>query len=126
VLVRSAEFPRSLDSAAEARAFAQRALRDWGYDELGDVVQLLVSELVANAVSHAESATTLSLRLSDDILRVEVHDASPAVPHRRVVLQDDPDGRGLFIVDAMATRWGVESHAAGKSVWFEVPLPAAR
>ena len=94
-----------------------------------DTVELLTSEVVTNAILHAASAPELVVRLADARVRVEVHDASPAVP---VLHEPDPydaSGRGMTIVDRLARAWGVEHVPEGKRVWFEVtfraaPLPA--
>jgi anti-sigma regulatory factor (Ser/Thr protein kinase) len=86
-----------------------------------DTVELLTSEVVTNAIVHAESAPELVVRVADARVRVEVHDGSSAVP---VVLHPDPyaqAGRGMTIVDRLAQDWGVEHVPSGKRVWFEVP-----
>ena len=86
-----------------------------------DDVLLATSELVANAVLHGEGTLTISV-WPGDALRVVVTDDGGATPHLRRHHPDDERGRGLFLVDALTTRWGVIPKAIGqgKSVWFEV------
>lgn len=115
-----ATFPARLESATEARRFAERTLASWQCLDLIGTVVLLVSELVVNAVSHAGSAATLRLALDGCMLRVEVDDTSPVVPEPKVTSAGDSGGRGLMIVEALADRWGVDPTASGKAVWFEL------
>jgi anti-sigma regulatory factor (Ser/Thr protein kinase) len=87
-----------------------------------DVAQLLVSELVTNAVRHAGGDGVLvRATLQADLLRVEVHDSSPSVPGPVSPAPESAEGgRGLLLVDALADRWGVEQVTAGKRTWFEL------
>jgi anti-sigma regulatory factor (Ser/Thr protein kinase) len=124
--------PYAPTSAGLARRFVTAALHRWGLDILVEVVALLVGELVTNAIVHTSSgAVGLVVRLGDQAVRVEVHDASPRLPPRpgRPAAADDQGGRGLGLVAALATRWGVEvdaaGHGDGKVVWFEVASPGA-
>jgi DNA-binding NarL/FixJ family response regulator len=108
-------------SAREARALVADALDSWGMAHLTETATLLVSELVTNAVVHARSDVQVIVRLVPSGLRVEVFDASPAVPVPRVAAPEDVSGRGLDFVDTMSTRWGVDHRGDdGKVVWFEV------
>ncbi|MEU9302936.1 SpoIIE family protein phosphatase [Streptomyces sp. NPDC048269] len=107
-----------------ARRFARRALTRWGLEELSDSLELLVSEVVTNAVRYAERPVTLRL-LRTDVLRCEVGDDSPQLPRQRRARDTDEGGRGLFLVNRMARRWGATRLSSGKVVWFELPLPAA-
>ncbi|MCX4527820.1 MULTISPECIES: ATP-binding SpoIIE family protein phosphatase [unclassified Streptomyces] len=107
-----------------ARRFARRALTRWGLEELQDSLELLVSEVVTNAVRYAERPVTLRL-LRTDVLRCEVGDDSPQLPRQRRARDTDEGGRGLFLVNRMARRWGATRLSSGKVVWFELPLPAA-
>ncbi|WP_437084212.1 SpoIIE family protein phosphatase [Streptomyces sp. enrichment culture] len=106
-----------------ARRFARRALARWGLEELEDSVELLVSEVVTNAVRYAERPVTLRL-LRTDVLRCEVGDDSPQLPRQRRARETDEGGRGLFLVNRMARRWGATRLSSGKVVWFELSLPA--
>lgn len=117
-----AAFPAELESAAAARRFAASVLASWRCDALVESAQLLISELVVNAVLHAESAVTVRLSLRPGTLRVEVADTSSAPPQPREVDAAAVTGRGLLIVDAVASSWGVEPTDDGKSVWFELAV----
>ncbi|MFI8433472.1 SpoIIE family protein phosphatase [Streptomyces sp. NPDC079020] len=102
-----------------ARRLARRALSRWGLDDLSDEVELLVSEVVTNAVRYAERPVTLRL-LRTDILRCEVGDDSPQLPRQRRARETDEGGRGLFLVNRLARRWGATRLSTGKVVWFEM------
>ncbi|MFF0263050.1 SpoIIE family protein phosphatase [Streptomyces microflavus] len=102
-----------------ARRLARRALGRWGLDEMSDEVELLVSEVVTNAVRYAERPVTLRL-LRTDILRCEVGDDSPQLPRQRRARETDEGGRGLFLVNRLARRWGATRLSTGKVVWFEM------
>ena len=95
-------------------------LRGWGCDDAIPDAQLLVSELVTNAVLHARSATLVTVERNGTTLRVSVEDDSPAQPRLRELGPEAVTGRGLLLVDRIAQRWGVDPRAAGKCVWFEV------
>lgn len=93
-------------------------------DRIVETVALLTSEVVTNAIVHAAAAPELVVRLAPGRVRVEVHDAVPAVPFR---LMDDPfapSGRGMAIVEELARDWGIDHVPTGKRVWFEVPVSA--
>jgi serine phosphatase RsbU (regulator of sigma subunit)/anti-sigma regulatory factor (Ser/Thr protein kinase) len=103
-----------------ARKLARRALSRWGLEELSDSMELLVSEVVTNAVRYAERPVTLRL-LRTDVLRCEVGDDSPQLPRQRRARDTDEGGRGLFLVNRLARRWGATRLSTGKVVWFELP-----
>ncbi|MFD9406919.1 SpoIIE family protein phosphatase [Streptomyces sp. NPDC059989] len=107
-----------------ARRFARRALTRWGLEELSDSLELLVSEVVTNAVRYAERPVTLRL-LRTDVLRCEVGDDFPQLPRLHRARATDEGGRGVFLVDRIARRWGAVSRYGGKLVWFELDLPDA-
>ncbi|MFD5034207.1 SpoIIE family protein phosphatase [Streptomyces sp. NPDC058405] len=102
-----------------ARRLARRALARWDLEELSDSVELLISEVVTNAVRYAERPVTLRL-LRTDVLRCEVGDDSPQLPRQRRARDTDEGGRGLFLVNRLARRWGATRLSTGKVVWFEV------
>ncbi|MEV6422013.1 ATP-binding SpoIIE family protein phosphatase [Streptomyces sp. NPDC051662] len=106
-----------------ARRLARRALARWGLEELSDSVELLISEVVTNAVRYAERPVTLRL-LRTDVLRCEVGDDSPQLPRQRRARDTDEGGRGLFLVNRLARRWGATRLSTGKVVWFEIPTRA--
>ncbi|MET9834954.1 SpoIIE family protein phosphatase [Streptomyces sp. NPDC006385] len=110
-------------TARQARRLTRRTLRDWGLDSLVESTELLVSEVVANAVRFASRPITLRL-LCTDVLRCEVEDDSPMIPRMRHARLSDEGGRGLFLVDQLAGSWGATRVSTGKVVWFEQPLPA--
>ena len=81
-LLVSESFPARLESATQARHFAEQTLTTWGCPELADTALLLVSELVVNAVSHASSTATVHLALADGVVRVEVDDSSAKIGNK--------------------------------------------
>jgi anti-sigma regulatory factor (Ser/Thr protein kinase) len=108
-------------AAAEARSFLSDALEQWGGASLAEVAELLVTEVVANAVRHAGPPIALRACYRDHELRVEVRDPSPALPsvEARGLLAES--GRGMQIVSAFADRHGAETlPSRGKVVWFEL------
>jgi DNA-binding NarL/FixJ family response regulator len=104
-----------------ARRFIDQTLRRWECGEAIETIELLVSELVTNALVHAESVADVAILLRPDAIRVEVGDDSPTPPQRRHAKDNEPSGRGIALVDALSSRWGVDGYADGKVVWFEVP-----
>ncbi|MFI1353982.1 SpoIIE family protein phosphatase [Streptomyces sp. NPDC020898] len=102
-----------------ARRLARRALSRWGLEDLTDSVELLVSEVVTNAVRYASRPITLRL-LRTDVLRCEVGDDVPQLPRLRQARATDEGGRGLYLVNRLARRWGATRLSTGKVVWFEV------
>ncbi|WP_443076525.1 SpoIIE family protein phosphatase [Streptomyces sp. TRM 70361] len=113
--------PRA-QTARQARRLARRALERWDLEELTDSVELLVSEVVTNAVRYAERPITLRL-LRTDTLRCEVGDDVPQLPRLRQARATDEGGRGLYLVNRLARRWGATRLSTGKVVWFELLLP---
>ncbi|MEC4016531.1 SpoIIE family protein phosphatase [Streptomyces sp. H27-D2] len=109
-------------TAGQARRLARRALARWDLEELTDSLELLVSEVVTNAVRYAERPITLRL-LRTDVLRCEVGDDVPQLPRLRQASLSDEGGRGLYLVNRLARRWGATRLSTGKVVWFELGLP---
>ncbi|MEU6733928.1 MULTISPECIES: ATP-binding SpoIIE family protein phosphatase [Streptomyces] len=105
---------------SRARRLARSALARWDLEELTDSVELLVSEVVTNAVRYASRPITLRL-LRTDVLRCEVGDDVPQLPRLRQARATDEGGRGLYLVNKLARRWGATRLSTGKVVWFEVP-----
>jgi len=112
-------------TAGRARRLTRRTLHQWGLDRLAESTELLVGEVVANAVRFASRPITLRLHRTD-VLRCEVGDDSSLVPRMRHAQLSDEGGRGLFLVDQLARRWGATRVSTGKVVWFELPLPDDR
>lgn len=108
-------------SAATARRLTVSVLQNWGIPQHGEVCELLVSELVGNAVQHT-GARTFGLRMlrRRGWIRVEVRDPSRALPCLLPVGDLDTSGRGLFLVDSLSDRWGVDLLPRGKKTWFEL------
>ena len=112
--------PAELSSIGDARRFLRRSLAAWGvvdYDLGGPQV---LTELATNAALHARSAYTVHLVMEAASLLVEVTDSSPALPQHRHYGPDATTGRGIALVDALSTAWGVESSPTGKTVWCRV------
>ncbi|MFE0378021.1 SpoIIE family protein phosphatase [Streptomyces inhibens] len=109
-------------SVARARELAREQLTDWGLQELVDTTELLVSELVTNALRHGHGEIRLRLLL-DRSLVCEVWDADLAQPRRRRARDTDEGGRGLQLVGLLSEGWGSRRTPRGKTVWFELGLP---
>ncbi len=116
------ELPPSTDSVPVARQFARRAAGEGPADV--ETLVLLVSEVVTNAVLHARSDIRLDIQHAGEVVRVEVHDASPVEPRVHHFHLTYGTGRGLRMLEQLARRWGVEADPqGGKVVWFEVGEP---
>ncbi|SDT08387.1 PAS domain S-box-containing protein [Streptomyces sp. TLI_053] len=102
----------------EARAMAVRTLRAWGLEELELTTELVVSELVTNAVRYGGEPIRLRL-LHDTFLVCEVADGSSTSPRLRHARITDEGGRGLFMVAQMTRRWGTRYTDRGKVIWAE-------
>ncbi|MFE4666132.1 ATP-binding protein [Streptomyces sp. NPDC056716] len=109
----------------EARVAVRRHLEEWGLAEhdapegLVDTAELLVSEVTTNALLHSAGRFTLTLSAAHGVLRCEVGDLGPRTP-RVVEAGGAENGRGMFLVAALARRWGCRQEGAGKTVWFEL------
>lgn len=105
-----------------ARQTTRDVLARWRLAHVEETAVLLVSELVTNAVRHAHDthAIALDLEFGETWLRIEVQDADPHWPHRRILRSLDESGFGLVLVDALADKWGVRDTATGKAVWAEL------
>lgn len=114
------DFANSRAAASSARHFAAATAQEWGLAPMTDLLALLVSELVTNAVVHADSAGVLRLSELDAGVRVDVTDASTTPPTLPAVDLTAGSGRGLHLVDQLADAWGVDLRANGKAVWFEL------
>jgi serine phosphatase RsbU (regulator of sigma subunit)/anti-sigma regulatory factor (Ser/Thr protein kinase) len=115
--------PPELTSAAKARHLIREPLARWGLDELTPTTELLVSELVTNAIRYATGEVTIRLVL-DGSLVCEVLDNSSALPRLRHAGRDEECGRGLEVVSQLAQRWGARRTRDGKIVWCEHAIPA--
>ena len=111
-------------AAVEARRFARRWLADQRVPpQLVDDIELVVGELVSNAVRHGAPPYELDLYQARGVIRGEVRDASRVAPSPNP-RPDHHGGFGLGIVAACTSRWGTGLLPAGKQVWFEVETPA--
>ena len=114
------DLPANLASGSRARIFLADYLCRWEVERLLDTAQLLTTELVANAIIHARSAVTVTARLGDERLRVEVADTGAGALKMREADMDDTGGRGLLLIEALSAAWGTSADGDGKLVWFEL------
>ncbi|AXE79965.1 SpoIIE family protein phosphatase [Streptomyces atratus] len=114
--------PREPRSVGRARELARGRLLAWDLEELVDTTELLVSELVTNALRYGEGEIRLRL-LRDRTLVCEVWDAGLVQPRRRRARDTDEGGRGLQLVGLLSVAWGSRRTPRGKTVWFELALP---
>ncbi|WP_432497245.1 SpoIIE family protein phosphatase [Kineococcus gypseus] len=126
VQLEEAALPLTADAraVAQARWFLRTALTAWGAGDLLDEAELVLSELVTNAVVHTESAAAVQLRYDRAARRLtlSVQDRSTRHPRQRHAGADALGGRGLGIVEAVADDWGVSVEGDGKTVWAELAV----
>ncbi|WP_372511281.1 SpoIIE family protein phosphatase [Streptomyces cylindrosporus] len=116
------DVPVDPSAVADLRARATRQVEAWGLDDLAMTTELVVSELVTNAIRYAEPPIRLRL-LRDASLTCEVADASSTAPRLRHARSTDEGGRGLFLVAQLTDRWGARYTADGKIIWAEQEIP---
>ncbi|GII88550.1 hypothetical protein Ssi03_65400 [Sphaerisporangium siamense] len=97
----------------------RRRLASWGVGD-ADVAELLVSEVVTNAMRHSWGAV-MTLSLEHDTIRCEVQDTNPTLPRVCEAHDGDEGGRGMYLMEALSTAWGSYRMSTGKVVWFELP-----
>jgi anti-sigma regulatory factor (Ser/Thr protein kinase) len=119
-----AEWDIASDPSAVAgvRTAVTRSLAEWGLEEQAFVTELILSELITNAIRHAAGPIRVRL-LRDRTLICEVADHSSTSPHLRYAATMDEGGRGLFLVAQFADRWGTRYTEDGKVIWAEQSLP---
>lgn len=117
-------FPHGGRSIGAACGFAAGVAGQLGLP--ADLVGLLVAELATNAVVHAGSDFLVVIKPDERALRIEVHDEDPDGPESAEPAPAVQRGRGLHLLDAWASRWGVTRSATGKAVWFELDRAAPR
>jgi anti-sigma regulatory factor (Ser/Thr protein kinase) len=115
------------DHVADARHFVGARLVNWGLERVSETAVLLTSEVVSNAILHAgphRSGAGLTVHLYGDsaMVRVEVADWSTNVPVLGDIAVGGLSGRGLVLLDALASSWGSTPNREGKSVWFEIAV----
>ncbi|MFF4519009.1 SpoIIE family protein phosphatase [Streptomyces mirabilis] len=121
--VASWDLPNEPAAVRTARQAAARQLNEWGLEHLVATVQLIVSELVTNAISYGGGPICLRL-IQHQVLTCEVSDSNTSHPHPRQPHIIGENGRGLFLVAQLSRRWGSRSAPAGKVVWAEQDLPS--
>ena len=116
------DLPATPASVGAARRVLRELLGAWGAAQDRTDAELLVTELVANVVDHVggEDGLTLEVCLAQDWLRIGVVDGSAVRPVVQELSGVRPRGRGLQMIAAIATRWGVEDHHGGKRVWLDL------
>ncbi|MEV2216893.1 SpoIIE family protein phosphatase [Streptomyces sp. NPDC050997] len=114
--------PADPEIVAEARLQASRQLQAWGLEEVGFITELVVSELVTNAIRYGEAPIQLRL-IRDRTLICEVSDSNSASPHMRRARTFDEGGRGLLLVSQLTQGWGTRQTTSGKTIWAEQLLP---
>ncbi|NEA61203.1 ATP-binding protein [Streptomyces sp. SID12488] len=117
-----------------ARSQLRKYLQRWDAEDLIDSGTLLLSELLTNSIRHARVSPGREIEtvfeVTEEMLRIEVSDASNELPALRHVSESDEEGRGLALVAMVATRWGTAArkvngqYAIGKTVWFEIARKA--
>ncbi|MFG1668374.1 SpoIIE family protein phosphatase [Streptomyces sp. Y7] len=115
------DLPADPAAVADARKTAARLLTEWGLDELAFTTELVVSELVTNAIRYAEGPIRLRL-IRERALVCEVFDGGATAPHLRHPRTTDEGGRGLLLVSQFTQRWGTRFVPEGKIIWAEQPL----
>jgi hypothetical protein len=111
--------------ARQARRNCRAALEKWDLERMSEPVELIVGELVTNAIQHGSGTIGLRLLrlLHTNRLLCEVHDTDHALPLLIAAGDQDESGRGMQIVSRLAERWGTSRTSTGKVVWFEYPVP---
>ncbi|WP_329054984.1 SpoIIE family protein phosphatase [Streptomyces violaceus] len=118
------ELPADPALVGEVRADAMRRLTEWGLDETAFAAELILSELMTNAIRHGAGPIRVRL-LYGHALICEVSDASNTAPHLRRAASTDEGGRGLFLVAQLSQSWGTRYLPEGKVIWAECGLEAA-
>ncbi|MFI9028366.1 SpoIIE family protein phosphatase [Streptomyces sp. NPDC053560] len=118
--------PIAAGEVSRARRLARDQLAVWGLESASDTAELLVSEVVTNAVRHAHTQHVVLRLVRTDALLCEVSDDDHSLPQLLNVKEDDEFGRGLRVVSRLAREWGTSRTSTGKTVWFEQTLPRVR
>ncbi|GAA4998692.1 hypothetical protein GCM10023335_10550 [Streptomyces siamensis] len=118
------ELPPDPAAVATIRTAVSKQLRDWGLDDLTFTTELIVSELVTNAIRYVGGPIQVCV-IRDRTLICEVSDTGHTTPNLRHAASDDEGGRGLFIIAQMTHHWGTRYTPTGKTIWTEQDLPPA-
>ncbi|QJS08647.1 serine/threonine-protein phosphatase [Streptomyces argyrophyllae] len=124
--VASWDLGHDLAAVSQARKQAGAKLAEWGLEDAAPTTELIVSELVTNAIRHARPPARLRLILQGARLTCEVFDGSSTSPYLRQANTFDESGRGLFIVSQLAQRWGTRHDSRGKTIWAAQHLHASQ
>lgn len=117
------DLPHDLSSVSRARAFVRARSAEWGIDDPLDDALLVVSELATNALTHAGSSYRVRVSSTAQALRIEVDDDGAGTPEPQLLTDTEEDGRGLFLVSALSSSWGMAAaEGGGKRVWAELAL----
>ncbi|WP_308313078.1 SpoIIE family protein phosphatase [Streptomyces sp. ISL-1] len=116
------DVPSDPAAVADMRAAVTEKLDEWGLAEVAFAMELVISELITNAIRYGSAPVTVQL-LRDRALTCEVADGSSTSPHLRYAATMDEGGRGLFLVAQMTERWGTRYTPGGKVIWAELALP---
>ncbi|WP_431982216.1 SpoIIE family protein phosphatase [Streptomyces qinglanensis] len=109
-------------AVAPVRAACAARLREWGLEEIGHTTELILSELITNAIRYGKEPIQVRLLHDEESLICEVSDGSGTSPHLRRASTTDEGGRGLFLVAQFAQRWGTRYISGGKVIWTEQQL----
>ncbi|MGJ5898362.1 ATP-binding protein [Streptomyces niveiscabiei] len=93
-------------------------------DDLLATIELLASEVIANAVVYSGATCSVAVTRNLESLRVEITDENPSLPTITEAEPDDETGRGLLLVDTLADTWGTQPSSLGKTTWFEITCPS--
>ncbi|MFG2295974.1 SpoIIE family protein phosphatase [Streptomyces sp. NPDC048603] len=118
------DVPAEPAEVSRVRNAASAKLSDWGLEEVAFTAELILSELITNAIRYGGEPIRVRL-LRDRVLTCEVWDSSSTAPHLRYAASTDEGGRGLFLVAQMAERWGTRYTGRGKVIWAELSLSGA-
>ncbi len=116
-------FPAVPDAAAQARSFLRAAAAEWQLpdDVVADCVQI-VSEIVGNVIRHAQTPLTLRLSYDGEAVLIASTDGAVRLPEQHTASDVSEDGRGLLIIDSVASSWGVHHAVVGKTMWARVEV----
>ena len=113
----------AVEAVASARREVATLVGKLGFslsDETVETIELLASEVIANAILYSAAPCDVTVTRTDERLRVEVADTNSSLPSVVTAAPDDECGRGLLLVDALANAWGVQPDPRGKMTWFEI------